>query len=136
MLSDVKGLNRHKSAGLDGLSNAFYKKTVGVMFSTLGNISNQIIEGSELLPSFLESLVLPFRKKGDSDDSMYYRPIAFLRKSYKVFTKVLATRLQHALPRTTSDSQQRFFHGRKNGKVVYIDVGSDHDCSSAGRHIG
>ena len=136
MLSAVKGLNQHKSAGLDGLNNDYYKETTSVMVSALVNIRNKILEGSGLLPSFLESLVLPLRKKDDSDDSTYYRPIALLQRIYKVFTKVLATHLQHALPRTTSDSQQRFFHGLKNCKVVYNDEGLDQDCSSAGRHIG
>lgn len=51
---------------------------------------------------------------------MDYRPISLLQTSYKVFAKVLATRLQLSLPRAISDSQQGFFHGRKMTNTVMM----------------
>ena len=58
------------------------------MVPALVIINNQIFEGSKLPASFLESLILPLRKKADSDDAMYYRPIALLQTSQKDFMKV------------------------------------------------
>ena len=51
---------------------------------------------------------------------MDYRPISLLQTSYKVLTKVLATRLQASLPRVISNSQQGFVHGRKMTKTVIM----------------
>ena len=120
VLAAVVRLNRRKSAGPDGLNNDFYKDTAALMVPALVIISNQILAGSELPASFLESLIIPLMKKGDSDDAMDYRPIALLQTSYKVFAKVLATRLQHSLPRAISDSQQGFVHGRQMSKPVMM----------------
>ena len=59
-------------------------------------------------------------KKGEFDDAMDYRPIALLQTSYKVLTKVLATRLHHLLPRDICDSQHGFVHGRQMSKPVMM----------------
>ena len=113
------GLNRHKFAGHDGLNNNFYKDTAALMVPSLVVVSNLILAGSDLPLSFLGSLIILLRNKGDSDDAMDYRPIALLQTSYKVFAKVLATRLQHTAPgyqRFTT----RFVHGRQMSKSMMM----------------
>lgn len=47
-----------------------------------------------MLASFLDGLVIPLRKKGDSDNPMDYQPITLLQSSYKIFAKIFATRVQ------------------------------------------
>ena len=111
VLTAVTSLSRHKAAGPDGLNNDFYKYTPALLVSALVAISNQILEGADPPPSFLEALIIPLRKKGDSIDAMDYRPISLLQTSYKIFAKVLATRLQRVLPQLIGQSQQGFVHG-------------------------
>uniref|UniRef100_A0AAV1V694 Reverse transcriptase domain-containing protein n=1 Tax=Peronospora matthiolae TaxID=2874970 RepID=A0AAV1V694_9STRA len=90
------------------------------MVPALVAIGNQILAGADLPPSFLSASIIPLMKKGDSDDAMDYRPISLLQTGYKVFAKVLATRVQVCLPRTISDSQQGFVHGRRMTKTVMM----------------
>ena len=120
VLTAVTSLSRHKAAGPDGLNNDFYKYTPALLVSALVAISNQILEGADPPPSFLEALIIPLRKKGDSIDAMDYRPISLLQTSYKIFAKVLATRLQRVLPQLIGQSQQGFVHGRQMMKLVMM----------------
>ena len=66
----------------------------------------------------MEALIIPLRKKGDSDDAMDYRPISLLQTGYKVIAKVLATRMQACLPHVIGSSQQGFVRGRQMHKTV------------------
>ena len=120
VLTAIAGLSRRKSAGPDGLNNDFFKDTTALMVPALVRVSNAIMTGADPPPSFLEALIIPLRKKGDSADAMDYRPIALLQSSYKIFTKVLATRLQRVLPTIIGDSQQGFVHGRQMHKLVMM----------------
>ena len=136
VLLAVTCLKRHKSAGPDGLNNDFYKDSAALMVPALVTIGNLILAGADLPPSFLEAFIIPLRKKGDSDDAMDYRPISLLQTSYKVFAKVLATRLQQSLPRAISDSQQGFVHGRRMMNTVMmmmaqLQTAADHEDLAA-----
>ena len=70
--------------------------------------------------SFLEELIIPLRKKGDSKDAMDYRTIALLQSGYKVVAKVLSHRVQKVLGVTIQDTQQGFVHGRQMSKIVMM----------------
>lgn len=120
VLAAVSSLNRHKSAGPDRLNNDFYKDTKALLIPALVDVSNQILDGADPPPSFFKALIIPLRKKGDSADAMDYRSISLLQTSYKIFTKVLATRLQRVLPKLIGDSQQGFVHGRQMLKLVMM----------------
>ena len=63
VLAAITGLDRHKSADPNGLHNDFYKDTAALMVPALVSISNLILAGSEVPSSFLESLIIPLRKK-------------------------------------------------------------------------
>lgn len=51
---------------------------------------------------------------------MDYRPIALLQSSYKIFAKVIATRVQRVLGKLIGGSQQGFVHGRQMQKTVMM----------------
>ena len=68
VLQALSDLSRHKSAGPDGLNNDFYKDTSALLVPALVVVSNEILHGNHMPPSFLEALVLPLRNKGDSAD--------------------------------------------------------------------
>ena len=72
-------------------------------------MSNEILKGAHMLPSFLEALVIPLRKKGDSANALDYRPKSLLQTSYNIFATFLATRLQRVLPILIGDSQKGLF---------------------------
>lgn len=53
------------------------------------------------------------RKREILDDAMDYRSIALLHTVYKVFTKVIATRVQQALGKALGSTGQGCFHVRQ-----------------------
>eukprot|EP00644_Phytophthora_capsici_P008774 jgi/Phyca11/131860/e_gw1.118.5.1 len=113
LLEAINGLQRHKAAGADGLNNDFYLDLAPVMVPRLAVVCNEILQGQAPPESFLQAVVVPLRKKGDSSNALDYRPISLLQTSYKLFAKVLATRLQGFLGRLVGSSQQGFVHGRQ-----------------------
>lgn len=58
-------------------------------------------EHQALLGCLRRAIIATLRKNGDSEDSLDYRPIALLSSVYKIFTKIVASRLQLVLPRLT-----------------------------------
>ncbi|KAE9101583.1 hypothetical protein PF005_g14691 [Phytophthora fragariae] len=114
----IESLSRQKAVGEDGLNNDFYKDAGGILIPLLTKLSNDILQGAEPPESFRRAMIIPLRKKGDSEQAMDYRPIALLQTSYKVFTKVLAMRLQMFLGRLIGATQQGFVHGRQIQKTV------------------
>jgi exonuclease III len=99
VIEAVTALNRNKAAGADGLNNDFFKDAQSLLVPIMVTIGNEMLKGGEPPLSFLEGLIIPLRKKGDSADAMDFRPISLLQTGYKVYTKVIATRAQRVLGR-------------------------------------
>jgi len=113
MTKALRGLNRNKGAGPDGLNNDFYKDYGDIMAEKLLPVLNAMLQGAQPPASFLEALVIPLRKNGDSPRAMDYRPIMLLQTSYKLLAGILAGRLQGFLARLIGDHQQGFVRGRQ-----------------------
>jgi hypothetical protein len=113
-------LNHHKAAGPDGLNNDFYKDTQAILVSVMVVIGNEILQGGEPPPSFLEGLIIPLRKKGDSVDAMDFRTITLLQTGYKIIATVIANRAQRVMGVPIGDSQQGFVKGRQMLKTVMM----------------
>ena len=79
----ITGLNRHKAAGPDGLNNDFYKDYQAILAPAMVIIGNELLQGRDPPPSFVEGFIILLRKKGDSVDAMDYRPISLLQTGYK-----------------------------------------------------
>ncbi|KAF1331101.1 Rxlr effector protein, partial [Globisporangium splendens] len=60
------------------------------------------------------------RKKGDSPNPLDYRPITLLTTTYKLFAKVLATRLQDILLWIIGEEQQGFVRDRLMENAILI----------------
>ena len=78
VVAAIAGLHRHKAAGPDGLNNDFYKDNQAILAPAMVILGNELLNGKDPPPSFLEGLIIPLRKKGDSVDAMDYRPISLL----------------------------------------------------------
>ncbi|KAF1314922.1 Rxlr effector protein, partial [Globisporangium splendens] len=116
----VKALQRFKAGGLDGLNNDFYKDCTEALLPLLVAEYNRILQGGKLPPSFLEGLVIPLRKNGDSSNPRDYRPITLLPSSYKIFASVMATRLQQYLGSIIGATQQGFVKSRLMERSVVL----------------
>ena len=96
VLEAIHRLNRHKAAGTDRMSNGSFKDIPALLVPALTRTANGILQGESLLILF-EALIIPLRKKGDSEDAMNYRPISLLQCGYKGFAKIQATRLKEII---------------------------------------
>lgn len=65
------------------------------------------------LSSFATAIIAPLRKKGDSEDALDYRPILLLTSVYKLFTKIISTRLGLILGFLISQDQNGFVKERQ-----------------------
>ncbi|EJD38923.1 hypothetical protein AURDEDRAFT_71758, partial [Auricularia subglabra TFB-10046 SS5] len=124
--SAVTGSKNGKAAGTDGIIYEFWKAlliasespeaTRGEVFDVADAMTtvfrdiedNGLSEGSD----FTDGWLCPLYKKGDRTDIANYRPITLLNTDYKLFTKILATRLAEIAPRIVHESQAGFVRGR------------------------
>ncbi|KAF1324660.1 Rxlr effector protein, partial [Globisporangium splendens] len=116
----IAALHRHKAGGVDSLNNDFYKDCEGVMVDVLVREFNNIQRGATMPRSFGQGIVIPLRKKGDSPNPLDYRPITLLTTTYKLFAKVLATRLQDILLWIIGEAQQGFVRDRLMENAILI----------------
>ncbi|KAF1325866.1 Rxlr effector protein, partial [Globisporangium splendens] len=116
----IAALHRHKAGGVDSLNNDFYKDCEDVMVEVLVQEFNNIQRGAPMPRSFGQGIVIPLRKKGDSPNPLDYRPITLLTTTYKLFAKVLATRLQDILLWIIGEAQQGFVRDRLMENAILI----------------
>ena len=109
----IRSLHRGKAAGSDGLTNDFYKDFSNCVGEPLKKLFNDILKGYALPKSFTEAIILPLSKQGDPTDAFNYRPISLLNTAYKIFTKIMASRLQPILQKIIHQDQQGFIKGRQ-----------------------
>ena len=65
----------------------FFKDTQAVLVPAMVTIGNEKLAGGKPSSSFLQGLINPLRKRGDSADAMDCRPIALLKAGYKVYAR-------------------------------------------------
>lgn len=92
--SAIKRLQRHKAPGPDRMNNIFYKDRPELLVPTLTRVYNEILQGQSIPDTFKQSIIVPLRKKGDSDSAMDYRPISLLSSAYKIMAKNFTQRMQ------------------------------------------
>lgn len=95
-----------KAPGPDGLTLQYYKLLLPALGEHLAKLLNSISEGGTLHINTLQAQITVIPK--DGKDPTYcgsYRPISLLNTDLKLFTKVIATRLQLHLPHLIHLSQ-------------------------------
>jgi len=90
----LRKLANNKAAGSDGVPNEVYKQLHPNLKIVLLRILNNALQ-SEIPSSWREVIVVPIYKKGDVIDPANYRPISLINTITKLFTAVLANRLQN-----------------------------------------
>ena len=100
-----RAMKRHKAQGVDGITSDIIKLTY------LTNIFNNILKTKQISDSWHEAKIVIQFKKGDPKDIKNYRPISLLSHSYKIFTRLLQTRIE----RTLDENQPREQAGFRKG---------------------
>jgi len=106
-------MNPGKSPGNDWLTTALYKAIWKYIHAPLFCCYKEIMEEGEMAPSQKQSVIRLIRKKG-KDDSLLknWRPISLLNIDTKIFSKIIAMRIEGCLPEIIDINQSAFIKGR------------------------
>ena len=107
----IKRMKRHKDQGVDGITSDIIKLGGPIVLTYLTNIFNNILKTKQIPDSWHEAKIVILFKKGDPKDIKNYRPISLLSHSYKIFTRLLQTRIE----RTLDENQPREQAGFRKG---------------------
>jgi len=118
--SVIKDSDPNSSPGLDGLSFQFYIKFAKSLIPILKVIFNGLasvevdIDTSDF---FIAKMILLY-KKGDNTDIRNYRPLSIINCDARLFSAILAKRLNNILPELISPVQSGFIQGRSTQDVI------------------
>ena len=96
---------------MDGITSDIIKLGGPVVLTYLTNIFNNILKTKQIPDSWHEAKIVILFKKGDPKNIKNYRPICLLSHSYKIFTRLLQTRIK----RTLDENQPREQAGFRKG---------------------
>ena len=123
----LKGSANEKSPGLDGIPMEIWKLIHQQYKSAKENEKHEYCNITEVLAhvfnditshgitqgtNFNEGWMCPIYKKKEADNIANYRPITVLNTDYKIFTKVIATRLSTIASHLIHLDQAGFIRGR------------------------
>lgn len=109
----ISSMQSGKSPGPDGFPAEFYKKFSTQLSSQLAAVFTESFEKGTLPPTMNQACISLLAKSGkDPLDCASYRPISLLNTDVKILAKVLARRLEDALPLVISPDQTGFVKNR------------------------
>jgi Reverse transcriptase (RNA-dependent DNA polymerase) len=108
----VFSMNPNKVSGPDGFSILFYQKFWDLIKCDILQMFTAFFNHQFDLSKLNRALICLIHKVVDTDSIKDYRPISLLNCSFKIFTKVLATRFLPVLNRLIGMNQHAFLKGR------------------------
>ena len=104
----MEGLPTGKQAGPNRIPNEVYKYLPSFFAPKLTQVINEATRKGKLPKHFLEGDISMMYKKGDRCDPRNYRPITLLNTDYKIFTRILASRMKTVVHEFVSECQKGF----------------------------
>ena len=112
-LSDSK-LKTNKAPGTDGYTSEFYKVLGEPMIPLLNNAFNWVLKEGDIPNSWSEAHISVIPKEGkDKMECSNFRPVSVLNQDYRLFTTILARRLETILPDIIHQDQTGFIKQRQ-----------------------
>ena len=110
----ISKLKAGKSPGSDGFTTEWYKSLKTQLSPLLLNAFNWTIQKGEIPPSWREAIISVIPKEDkDRQECSNYRPVSVLNLDYKLFTSILARRLDKILPDLIHLDQTGFIRQRQ-----------------------
>lgn len=93
ILSSIRNAARRKSPGSDGIPTEFYRRTFDVIHRELNLVLNEAL--SQQFPSqFVDGVIVLVKKRNSDNTARSYRPISLLNTDFKIFSRILKSRLE------------------------------------------
>ena len=106
------------SPGLDGIPVELYRCCWEHFAPVLARLFSAAWQLQQLPQGFHDGLITVLHKAGDCSDPANYRPITLLGTDYRLFAKILASRLGAVIGPIISPHQTAFLPGRRIGDNV------------------
>lgn len=118
----IKRIKTNKSPGPDGISNGFYKGLPDNWTYYMTRLFNKILETGETPHDWSNSEIVMFFKKGEPQDPGNYRGIALANALSKIFTSILATRINEwsEAEQILPEGQAGFRRGRGCDDNIFV----------------
>ncbi|MCH9657352.1 reverse transcriptase family protein [archaeon] len=107
----VKKMKKNKAAGLDELDIDVIKEAGKPLYEELANLYSNCLKKGKVPDSWKQSELILIHKKGNNGDLKNYRPISLLSHAYKIFTRIIANRLEKLMDESQSLEQAGFRKG-------------------------
>lgn len=102
-----------KAPGSDGFPGLFYQKYWHVVGEDVFNAARNFFEGGYLLKEMNHTNVTLIPKVTNPESMGQFRPISLCRSNYKIFSKIMANRLQPFIHNIITEQQSAFIPGRQ-----------------------
>lgn len=104
---------RNKSPGPDGFTGEFYTKYQNILIRDIHAVLSHITTTGDSLHPLNTSHIILIPKKETSLHPQDYRPISLIHGMQRIFSKILANRVQQYIPRLVSEEQTGFIKNRQ-----------------------
>ena len=110
----ISKLKTNKSPGTDGFPPEWYKSMTRHLLPLLEPCFNHVLKEGQIPPSWKEAFISVIPKEGkDKLECKSYRPISVLNIDYKIFTNIIASRLETAMAFLIDEDQTGFIKNRQ-----------------------
>lgn len=110
----IEHLKPRKSPGPDGLTNEYYKIFHSTLAPYLCNTFQNIVATASPPKEMLQAVITTIPKPGKpSDNVTNFRPVSLLNCDIKIFSKLIANRVNAALPSLVHHDQVGFVANRQ-----------------------
>lgn len=114
LMNAINRLKPNKSPGSDGYTAEWYQEFNQDLIPTLITTLNWVFKTAQIPPSWNEAIISAISKEGkEKMECGSHRPISVLNIDYRLFTSIMARRMEEFLPDLISNDQTGFIRRRQ-----------------------
>ena len=112
VFNSICSLAPRKASGPDGIPPEYFRAFAATLAPDLAHMYNECLDDRQLTPSMLLGEITLLYKKKDPRDARNYRPITLLNLDYKIYAKILVSRMKRVIDTVIGEPQTGFVPGR------------------------